>query len=101
MPVSQNEENLLGCSSLINNTGLVKTLALTEQLRGDLHALVKEALIQIESSPETLSGLVNKVLFDTLDSLNPRHLTALLLSDLDLYKDIHSVIMLNEVTSQD
>lgn len=29
MAISQNEENLLGCQATTNNTGVVKTLALT------------------------------------------------------------------------
>jgi hypothetical protein len=97
-PIGKNDDNLLGCSSLVNNTGLVKTLAFSDQLSKDLHSLVKEALISLETSPNTLSGLVNKVLFDTLDSLNPRHLTALLLSDLDLYRDLHRIVKLNDIT---
>ena len=28
MPISQGEENLLGCQAITNNTGVVKTLAL-------------------------------------------------------------------------
>jgi len=82
MPVTLGDENLLGCQSINNNTGIVKTLALTEQLRVDLHSLVKESLRLMESTPESSSGLLTKVLFDTLETINPRHLTALLISDL-------------------
>jgi hypothetical protein len=43
-PVSQNDENLLGAQSLVNNTGVIKTLAVTDQLRKELHELVRETL---------------------------------------------------------
>jgi hypothetical protein len=88
---------LLGCQAINNNTGIVKTLALSEQLRVDLHNLVKESLRLMETTPESSSGLLTKVLFDTLDTLNPRHLTALLLSDLELYRDLHKVVGLADL----
>ena len=88
---------MLGCQAINNNTGIVKTLALSEQLRVDLHNLVKESLRLMESTPESSSGLLTKILFDTLDTLNPRHLTALLLSDLELYRDLHKVVGLADL----
>ena len=88
---------MLGCQAINNNTGIVKTLALSEQLRVDLHNLVKESLRLMESTPESSSGLLTKILFDTLDTLNPRHLTALLLSDLELYRDLHMVVGLADL----
>lgn len=37
-------------------------------------------------------GLLSKVLYDTLDTLNPRHLASILISDLSLYRDLHSLL---------
>jgi hypothetical protein len=51
----------------------------------------------METTPESSSGLLTKILFDTLDTLNPRHLTALLLSDLELYRDLHKVVGLADL----
>ena len=55
----------------------------------------------MESTPEATSGLLTKVLFDTLDSINPRHLTALLICDLDLYRDLHKVVGLADLFDHD
>lgn len=43
-PVSKDDDNLLGAQSLVNNTGILKTLAISDQLRKDLHELIKETL---------------------------------------------------------
>ena len=92
MPISQGEENLLGCQAITNNTGVVKTLALNNQLASDLHALVKESIALFMASPSSSCGLLSKVLYDTLDALNPRHLASILISDLSLYRDLHSLL---------
>jgi len=44
------------------------------------------------ASPSSSCGLLSKVLYDTLDALNPRHLASILISDLSLYRDLHSLL---------
>jgi hypothetical protein len=54
--------------------------------------LFKECLLQLETPNHAPLGLVARIIADTIEPLNPRILTSLLISDYELYKDLHFVI---------
>jgi hypothetical protein len=99
IPIGNGDDTLLGISTLNNNTGVLNALALTEEVREQFHILVKEALDQLNSNLES-QGLIAKVLSDTLDLVGPRHLVAILTSDLELYKDLQEVLYKLEQQSE-
>jgi hypothetical protein len=76
----------LGAQALVSNSGVIKTLALADELRKELHELIKETIRQGDSIGSA------KVLCDVFETMNPRHLVGILLTDLDLYQDIHLVL---------
>ena len=69
----------------------MKALALTEELTRDMKELVRESLRQLRGGRAT-EGLIARVLCDTIDPLNYRILTAVLISDLDLYTDLITLL---------
>lgn len=84
LPVSHNEENLLGINNVYNSTGPMRGLAYMEQMRTELKHLVGEAHMQLAS--RHTAGLVTRVLADTFELLSPRTLVSLLITDYDLYR---------------
>lgn len=92
MPVSSGQENMAGINNLYNSTGVVKALALLESVSNDLKMLVKECLLQLGTPDHAPLGLIARILADTVDPINPRILASLLISDLELYQDLHLLI---------
>ena len=64
-----------------------------------MHALIKESMALFYATPASSCGLLTKILYDTLDTLNPRHLTSIFISDLSLYRDLH--ILLTSIEMHD
>lgn len=83
---------MLLASSLNNNSWTIKTLAFADQLRKDLHELVLESTRQLSCPSLKTEGLVAKLFLDTVEAVNPRHLVACLISDLQFYRDVHSLL---------
>lgn len=93
----------MGLSNLLNTTGVVKSLSLMDSLRSDIKLLVSESLLQLQAANHAPLGLVARVITDTFDSMNPRIVTSILISDFELYKDLHlllDLIKLGNTTNQ-
>ena len=91
-PIGFGEENLLLASSLSNNSWTIKTLAFADQLRMDLHELILESSRQLSCPALKTEGLVAKLFLDTVEAVHPRHLVSCLLSDLQFYRDVHTLL---------